>query len=113
IFEGDGIINDFAGNYTQYRNKLDIEKEAESVISTNNQNSVKKAASTQKEKTKQKKLSFNEKREFEQLENEITELELAKTKLELELNSGDLHHDKLYQKSEELTKIKTLLDEKE
>ncbi|MBN2637405.1 MAG: ABC-F family ATP-binding cassette domain-containing protein [Prolixibacteraceae bacterium] len=113
VFEGDGIINDFAGNYTQYRNKLDIEKEAESIKSANNQNSVKKTASTQKEKTKQKKLSFNEKREFEQLENEIAELELAKAKLELELNSGDLHHDELYQKSEELTKIKTLLDEKE
>ena len=47
------------------------------------------------------------------LENEIAELELKKNELESVLNSGELHHDELYQKSEELTKIKTLLDEKE
>jgi ATP-binding cassette subfamily F protein uup len=58
-------------------------------------------------------LSFKEKREFEQLEKEIAELEDIKNEIELVLHSGELNHDELYQKSEELVRIKTSLDEKE
>ena len=60
-----------------------------------------------------KKLSFNEKREFEKLETEIAELEKQKNNLEKLLNSGTLTHGKLFSESEKLGKIKTELDEKE
>ena len=116
VFDGEGKITDFPGNYTIYRNKqlLDDEnekakaqnqakkKEVEKVQIKDDSNSVQK-----------KKLSFNEKREFESLENEISKLEMEKEKLETALNSGNLPHDELYQQSERLVEIKALIDEKE
>jgi ATP-binding cassette subfamily F protein uup len=116
IFDGEGKITDFPGNYTIYRNKqlLDEEndkakaqnqarkKEVEKVQIKDDPNSVQK-----------KKLTFNEKREFESLENEIATLELEKDKLETTLNSGNLLHEELYQQSERLVEIKALIDEKE
>ena len=115
VFEGDGKITDFPGNYTVYRNKVeeDLEKEkskeqAKARVETKTASAKEKPANQVKQK-----LSFNEKREFEQLEKEIPELESQKLQLENLLNSGELAHDKLYEKSLELDKIKTLLDEKE
>lgn len=114
VFEGEGKITDFPGNYTIYRNKVEEDEEK-------SKNRAKAEAKTAEIKPKEKpqnenqkrKLSFNEKREFEQLEKEIPELELQKEKLENQMNSGELAHDELYKKSLELDKIKTLLDEKE
>ena len=60
-----------------------------------------------------KKLTFNEKREFESLEAEIARLETEKEILETALNSGTLPHDELYQQSEKLVEIKLMIDEKE
>ena len=114
VFEGEGKITDFPGNYTIYRNKVEEDEEK-------SKNKAKAEARTAEIKPKEKpqnenkkqKLSFNEKREFEQLEKEIPELEFQKEKLENQMNSGELAHDELYEKSLELEKIKTLLDEKE
>jgi ATP-binding cassette subfamily F protein uup len=112
IFEGDGLITDFPGNYTIYRNKFLEEKEKSEA-----KNKIQKPATNKQpgkeNNTNRKKLSFNEKREFEQLENEIAELEEQKAKLEELLNSGSLPHDELFAKSEELGEIKSILDEKE
>ncbi len=63
--------------------------------------------------SQKKKLTFNEKREFESLEAEIAALETERNLLETTLNSGTLPHDELYQQSEKLVKIKSQLDEKE
>lgn len=112
IFEGDGKITDFPGNYTVYRNKTEEEQE-KALAKTKAESGAKKEPLKQKSTTEKKKLSFNEKREFEQLEKQIPELEKQITELEELLNSGDLPHDELYEKSLELDKIKTLLDEKE
>ena len=60
-----------------------------------------------------RKFTFSEKREFEELETEIANLEKQKNSIGELLNSGNLPHDELYQKSTELEKLKTLLDEKE
>jgi len=115
VFEGDGKINDFAGNYTIYRDK----KEENLAIPGNKiRNEEKKRTETKapaKPKTTNsiRKLSYNEKREFEQLEKEIPLLEQQKSELENLLNSGNLSHEELYDKSLELDKIKTELDEKE
>ncbi|HKI89698.1 MAG TPA: ABC-F family ATP-binding cassette domain-containing protein [Draconibacterium sp.] len=112
VFEGDGVITDFPGNYTVYRNKFLEEKEIRET--KNKVQSISKAQQPAKEKNlERRKLSFNEKREFEQLEDEITELENRKSKVEELLNSGTLPHDELYVKSKELGEIKSKLDKKE
>ncbi|HPF51419.1 MAG TPA: ABC-F family ATP-binding cassette domain-containing protein [Draconibacterium sp.] len=114
VFEGDGIITDFPGNYTIYRNKTEEDQEKKKLEA---QAKAKTEAKKEPEKTKstseKKKLSFNEKREFEQLGKEIPKLEQQIETLENLLNSGELPHEELYAKSLELEKIKTLLDEKE
>lgn len=111
VFEGDGVISDFPGNYTIYRNKVLEEKEKTETKKTNSEK-----AEPQKESRKtnsNRKLSFNEKREFEQLETEISGLEEEISHLEELLNSGTLPHDELFEKSEILGKMKEELDEKE
>jgi len=115
IFEGEGKITDFPGNYTIYRNKVEEEEQLKSRAEAK-EKSIKKESQKTETNTAQapkKKLSYNEKREFEQLEKEIPELEIQKEELEKLMNSGELPHDQLYEKSLELDKIKTLLDEKE
>ena len=120
VFEGEGVINDFAGNYTQYRNKLDEEeskakKEAQADAKVEAKAKLVNLEPLKAKTTDQgkRKLTFNEKRELEQLEKEIADLEQLKIELESGLNSGELNHDELFRKSEELVKIKTLIDEKE
>ena len=118
VFEGDGKISDFPGNYTVYRNdflkKQEIEKAKENAKAKLNKKQQEEfikenIISTQK----QQKLTFKEKREFEELDGEIANLEEQKNIIEKLLNSGNLHHDELFQKSTELNQIKALLDEKE
>lgn len=109
IFEGDGKITDFPGNYTQYRNYVE-EQEAES------KTAAKEAPAKTPEKSKpaeKTRLSFREKRELEQLETEIAALEAEKSALEEELNSGTLGHEELYRKSETIGQINQRLEAKE
>lgn len=116
VFEGDGKITDFPGNYTIYRNKQ-LQDEENEKAKTQNQSKKKENEKTQiKEESNpslKRKLTFNEKREFELLESEIATLETEKNLLETSLNSGKLPHDELYQQSEKLVEIKSQLDEKE
>ncbi len=115
VFQGDGKIEDFPGNYTIYRNKK-IEEESEK---TRNQKQISKPETSKirnqekPKKREKKKLSFNEKREFESLEKELAKLESEKKVLESSLNSGDLSHEELVQKSERFSVVKNLIDEKE
>lgn len=111
VFEGEGVVTDFPGNYTLYRNKVQEEKEK-----TESKKTGQDKAQSKKETKKpdaQRKLSFNEKREYEQLETEIAEIEEKIRQLEDLLNSGTLLHDELFVKSEELAELKKHLDEKE
>jgi ABC transport system ATP-binding/permease protein len=115
IFEGNGVISDFPGNYSTFR---------ESVEFHNKKNNQKKKSKDKYYKNEQKKnipsgkkakkkLTFKEKREMEHLEKAIADLEKQKAALEETLNSGDLNHEELFEKSEELGKIRSDLDEKE
>ena len=114
VFEGEGKITDFPGNYTIYRNKVEeVQEQEKTKAQAKSKAEVKKEPLKSKVSAEKKKLSFNEKREFEQLEKEIPALEKQIKELEEVLNSGSLPHDELYEKSLELDKIKTLLDEKE
>ena len=115
VFEGDGMITDFPGNYTIYRNKTEEEKE-KNLTSEKKKNQPEKGntfSGLKKPAREKTRLSFNEKREFEELEKELVLLKIAIEKTENQLNSGVLTHEELFQKSEELGKLKQLLDEKE
>ena len=116
VFEGDGKITDFPGNYTIYRNKQ-LQDEENEKAKAQNQSKKKENEKVQikddSNSTQKRKLTFNEKREFELLESEIAALETEKNSLETALNSGKLPHDELYQQSEKLVEIKSQLDEKE
>jgi ATP-binding cassette subfamily F protein uup len=109
IFHGDGKIQDFPGNYTQYRDSV-----------SENASFLKPEKKTDRTKTKEKpssdekqKLSFKEKLELEKLEKEIATLEKKKKELEDLMNSGTLPHQELFSKSREVGEINTTLEEKE
>jgi ABC transport system ATP-binding/permease protein len=111
VFEGEGVINDFPGNYTIYRNHLEIQEKPETIKKVSTK--VNPPAQGSAEKNLKRKLSFKEKREIEALETELAQLEQLKHQLENQLNSGNLNHEELHQKSEELVRLKVLSDEKE
>lgn len=115
VFEGDGVITDFPGNYTIYRDTLEENTRLEQ--NSREKNSEKKARQDTRKNTSEtsekKKLSYKEKREMEHLETEMKKLESEREQLETDLHSGDLDHEQLHKKSTELMHLKTLLDEKE
>ena len=113
VFRGNGIIKDFPGSYSHYREWLTkVEKEEKKEQSK----TIKKDTELEKNKKQDKpktKLSFNEKREFEQLEKDIAQLEEEKANLEKEISSGTLKADDLIEKSNRVGEVIKLLDEKE
>ena len=113
IFKGDGIIQDFPGNYTQYREWM----KALPRPSQPNENRSDPQVSSPKMKaggdsSSKRKLSYKEKREMEQLEFDIESLETEKKQLEEALCSGTLSIDELTEKSKRLPKLQEELDEK-
>ena len=113
IFKGDGIIQDFPGNYTQYREWM----KALPRPSQPKENRSDPQVSSPKMKaggdsSSKRKLSYKEKREMEQLEIEIESLETEKKQLEEALCSGTLSIDELTEKSKRLPKLQEELDEK-
>ncbi|WP_294596504.1 ABC-F family ATP-binding cassette domain-containing protein [uncultured Rikenella sp.] len=110
VFRGEGRIEDFPGNYTDYRARQK-EREAERAAASKAVPAVPKGVVPAAERPKERvkgKLSFNEKREFELLGEEIPRLEAEKAALETEMSSGTLSADELMAKSE---RIAALIDE--
>jgi ATP-binding cassette subfamily F protein uup len=107
VFEGDGVIRDFPGNYSDYR---DWEEDRSSAIQ-----SAAKSEKPVREKpvAEKKKLGFKEKRELDELEKEIGSLEKEKKILEEELNSGLLAAGELQKKSIRHGELSSQLEEKE
>ncbi|MEO8719705.1 MAG: ABC-F family ATP-binding cassette domain-containing protein [Ginsengibacter sp.] len=117
-FEGDGYINDFPGNFSQYRMKKQLEE-----------NKPQKQDTRQKEDDnlqapvggkhhgehhhEKQKLSFKEKTELEKLGKEIDDLEKEKKLLAVKLNNGSMQFEKLQEASERISDIIVLLDKKE
>ena len=110
VFEGDGRINDFPGNYTQYRQWQALQpKEATAA------NKPKNTADDQPQRvrsTDRRRMSYKEKFEFERLSKEIEALEAEQKHLEDALCSGTLPIDELTEKSKRLPVLKDELDEK-
>lgn len=109
VFEGEGKITDFPGNYTQYREWSHL-KSKEEEEKTNKPKETKTKADYHHES--RRKMSFKEKREFEQLEKEIEQLETECKHIEESLCSGNLSVEELTEKSKQLPILKAQLDEK-
>ena len=108
VFQGNGVIQDFPGNYTQYREWSALKpKESKE----KNQPLEKKDRKVQ-DVSVRKKMTFKEKREFEQLEKDIAALEKEQKIIEEELCSGKLTIGELTEKSKRLPVLKDELDEK-
>ncbi len=114
IFEGDGLIRDFNGNYQDYLNELEEQKSKKEVVVVPAQPVavIKEPVAAQPGVPIKKKLSYKEQREFEQLEKEIPDLERKKADLEARLVSGGDNHEELLQWSREVEVLTKLLDEK-
>ncbi len=111
VFEGDGKLRDFPGNYSQYREaKIKEDKAAQEIKRLATTNKPKEKPAYKKEKTKTK-LSYNEKREYEQLEKDIEKLETEKATLEEKLNGGG-SHDELMEWSKKIGEVMASIDEK-
>lgn len=111
VFNGDGDIKDFPGNYTEYRDWRDEER------ATAAKEAAAQAAKTtpakQSHRTEEKrKLTFKEKREYEALETEIFQLEEEKAAIEEAMSSGTLSTADLLEKSARIQQVLELIDEK-
>lgn len=120
VFEGDGVVNGFIGNYAEYRmEKAEEDREKIASVAPLSQEKEKVVSSSAGEAAVEKpqaqtrqKLSYKEKYEFEQLEKDIPELENKKAKLSDMLNSGITDHVELMRITGELQTISDELDEK-
>ncbi len=113
VFEGDGKVRDFPGNYTIYRNSVEEEEERAQAEAKAQAQAKEVKAAPAKPKQQSQKLTFNEKREFEQLEKDLEALEEERTNLEEQMNSGELSPEELVDKSQRYAELKDELDEKE
>lgn len=112
VFEGDGIIRDFPGNYSQYRSWQRLQEMKDMENKTEKKESF--AATNVEPTTDQKRrLSYKEKREFEVLEKEILVLTQEKKDITDKLNSGQLTYDELRMLSDRISVLTKTLDEKE
>ncbi|MBQ8810157.1 MAG: ABC-F family ATP-binding cassette domain-containing protein [Bacteroidales bacterium] len=119
IFCGDGLVKDFVGSYSEYREYIkEFEAEQRSLARAEEKaakEKAAKAAATAAPETpaKKRKLTYKEQREMEQLEKDLEALALEKTELEESLNSGILPYDQLQKASERIGQILEETDEKE
>ncbi len=120
VFEGEGKIKDFPGNYTQYRewSKLQSQAEVEAKSAKASQlgadaGQTRTSTAASYRNDTRRKMSFKEKREFEQLEKEIQQLTQQKADIEAELSSGSASVDRITELSKLLPTINDSLDEKE
>jgi len=108
VFEGDGEVRDFPGNYSQYR---EWQKEKESLdMEEEKKDEVAKASPVSSQK---KKLSYKEQREFELLEKELSDLEEEKRRISERLSAANVDFEELQKLSERIGEVSSLIDEKE
>ena len=122
VFDGDGIVRDFPGNYTQYRIEEDAkEKDDKPKLNrsdlTGGSNigaeDVSAKAIEPKPETPKKKFSFKEKREFEMLEKEMPALEKEKAAIGEKMNNGIPNYDELQAMANRIAEISKMMEEKE
>jgi ATP-binding cassette subfamily F protein uup len=107
VFNGQGDIRDFPGNYTQYRDWKDVKEQHEK-----SQEKPKDEKTAKVRLNERRKMTFKEKKEFEELEGAIAKLEAEKAEIENALCSGTLSVDEPTEKSKRLPELNDLIDEK-
>ncbi len=112
VFGGNGKIKDFPGNYTIYRESR-IEQEKQQKKEEGEEKQKNKPVPEAPKQQSSKKLTFKEKKEVEQLEIEIGQLEAEKKELMEAMNSGELNNDSLLRKSQRFAVLSGELEEKE
>src|SRR5436190_8861426 len=114
VFEGEGVINDFPGNYSQYREWLsDQEKKPVESLSSKEINKQAIATEDVTAKDQNRRASFKEKREFDLLEKEMADLVKEKETITHKLNDSKTPFEELQQLSIRIGVVTKLLDEKE
>ncbi len=112
VFEGNGVIRDFPGNYSQFRQSTFAETRHATPLPQAD-NKLLATRNQQPTTTTRKQLSYKEKREFEILEKQIAELTKEKEEVTRRLNSGATPFEELQRLSHQIGEISSLLDEKE
>ncbi len=115
IFCGDGMVKDFVGSYSEYREFIKEYEAEQRSLARAEEKASKEAAKAAGDHTpaKKKKLTYKEQKELEQLEKDLEALAAEKADLEEQLNSGTLPYDKLQAASERIGTIMEETDEKE
>ncbi len=118
VFEGNGTIRDFPGNYTQYRDHVRKQEKEDAMRFSSKKTSAREFSGKGKEQPaaalskKKQKLSFNEKQELEKLEKDIELLEKEKASLEEALSGGKLSGEQLQEYSRKHAEVSGKLDSK-
>ncbi|MCK5824486.1 MAG: ABC-F family ATP-binding cassette domain-containing protein [Ichthyobacteriaceae bacterium] len=107
VFEGDGIIRDFPGNYSDYREYSKLEKQEKSAIEKE------KSSKGKKDTDRKVKLSYSESKEFKNLENDIKKLEANKAKISLKFETENLDSEKIQALTVEISEIDKKIENKE
>ena len=110
IFEGEGKVHDHHGSYEEYR-QLKKEREAEERAKKKAESSTSPNGQKTSSGNYDERLSYNERREYNKLEDKIAELEEKKKELEAEISSGNLDHEQLRKKSDEYSALKAEIEE--
>ena len=120
IFCGNGLVKDFVGSYSEYREFIKEYEAEQRSIARAEEKAAKEKAAKEAEKNaapeqpaKKRKLTYKEQKEFEQIEKDLEALAAEKAELEASLNSGSLPYDQLQKASERIGEIMELTDEKE
>ena len=120
IFCGDGVVKDFVGSYSEYREYIkeyeaDQRSQARAAEKAEKDKAAKEAAKAcmTEVPARKKKLSYKEQKEFEQIEKDLEALAAEKADLEAKLSSGEMPFDQLQAASERIGQIMELTDEKE
>ena len=112
VFQGNGVVKDFPGNYTQYRslNPDPSPRKAENTQATQGSRNAQASQGTQRER--KRRMTFRERQEFESLGKEIDALEKEKADIEAALSSGSISTQEIIELSKRLPVVNDLLDEK-
>ena len=113
VFEDNGRIKDFVGQYSEYREYMKEREEAERAAQRTAAASAPKQQQQRTHDTSKRKLSFKEQRELEEIERDLASLSAERTTLESELSAGNADYSRLTEISEHIEQIIALIDEKE
>jgi ATP-binding cassette subfamily F protein uup len=111
VFEGDGRIKDFVGQYSEYREYMKEHEESER--QSQRAQAQPKPQQQRTHDTSKRKLSFKEQRELEEIERDLASLSQERTTLEEELSAGAADYARLSEISTRIEEIIALIDEKE